>query len=528
LQLQGYTLKDYYVDKFADGFRTENIIPDVSKWWANGNIICNEHCREGEEHSQYWGDHFNAALRDLLEDACRSREIADCEFFINKRDYPHLKYNPTSLEPVEPYGFIYDKDDRREEDDVPLKRQKYNFYTPIVSFYCSHRFADLPFPTSEDWEAATGMVYPKSFYHTYVGDDLCVDAPRDLFTEENFIKFSCDWSNKVDTAFFRGTATGGGVTVETNQRLKCAALSTEWSNTEHPSPYGGDPPFLNAAIVGWNKRDKKLWDQPMAYIDENKFDFKGSKANFTPIYEQSRYKYLIYIEGHCAACRYGFMMRMGSVILKVESRCVADSMWYFPILKPWEDHVPIKADLSDLAEKIQWCRDNDDKCKVIAARAKVLYDTYVHKEACLDYVQMISREINAQYIHPPSWWERPPPQRQPPNPVETGYASKLDSDTGRFRPCWEDHQTGMSKPCARCAEEQLKTMEAKERAEREKAEREKVLGGKEKKYRNRMKVTAKSAKKGKNSEANETSEQEKSRAGSKNMEEEEQEGHQGW
>jgi hypothetical protein len=39
--------------------------------------------------------------------------------------------------------------------------------------------------------------------------------------------------------------------------------------------------------------------------------------NFVPIYEQARYKYLIYVEGHCAACRYSFLMRLGSVILKV-------------------------------------------------------------------------------------------------------------------------------------------------------------------------------------------------------------------
>lgn len=28
-----------------------------------------------------------------------------------------------------------------------------------------HRFADIPFPTSEDWEAATGKVFPKTFSH---------------------------------------------------------------------------------------------------------------------------------------------------------------------------------------------------------------------------------------------------------------------------------------------------------------------------------------------------------------------------
>lgn len=51
-------------------------------------------------------------LRDILEEACAHRDVADCEFFINKRDYPQLKFNPNSLEPVEPYGFIYSKDDR--------------------------------------------------------------------------------------------------------------------------------------------------------------------------------------------------------------------------------------------------------------------------------------------------------------------------------------------------------------------------------------------------------------------------------
>ena len=48
---------------------------------------------------------------------------------------------------------------------------------------------------------------------------------------------------------------------------------------------------------------------------------------------------------------------------------VADQMWYFPLLRPWVDHVPIAADLSDLAEKIKWCREHDDECRQIAQRA---------------------------------------------------------------------------------------------------------------------------------------------------------------
>ena len=96
----------------------------------------------------------------------------------------------------------------------------------------------------------------------------------------------------------------------------------------------------------------------------------------------------VYVDGHCAACRYGFMMRLGSVILKVESRQVAEEMWYFPLLKPYHDHVPVKADLSDLEEKIRWCRENDDKCREIGQNAKIFYEKYVAKSALLDYVEM--------------------------------------------------------------------------------------------------------------------------------------------
>ncbi|CAN0009639.1 unnamed protein product, partial [Ectocarpus sp. 8 AP-2014] len=102
-------------------------------------------------------------------------------------------------------------------------------------------------------------------------------------------------------------------------------------------------------------------------------------------------RYLVYVEGHCAACRYGFMMRLGSVILKVTSRCVADSMWYFPLLQPWVDHVPIKADLSDLEEKIRWCRSHDDECRKMADAAAKLYEKFVSQDAALDYVEMVRK-----------------------------------------------------------------------------------------------------------------------------------------
>ena len=203
------------------------------------------------------------------------------------------------------------------------------------------------------------------------GNAIFVGNPRDLFTEANFRKFERGWDeNRVATAFFRGTATGGGTSADNNQRLKVAQLSHQWKNDLEK---GGKEPFLDAAIVGWNLRDKKIANAPMSFLRAKNFDFTAGKHHFTPIYEQSKYKYLVYVDGHCAACRYGFMMRLGSVIIKVAPRQVADTMWYFPLLKPYVDHVPVKADLSDLEEKIRWCRENDDKCRKIGENAKAFF-----------------------------------------------------------------------------------------------------------------------------------------------------------
>lgn len=252
------TLDSYYTQK-AGLYREEQIEPDRAKWWANGNIICNELTKfEDKTKSQHWGDHFLSPLRDMLGEACRLRKLPDCEFFLNKRDYPQLKVNVPWGVPVEPYGFIFDKDDRDPDQDVDLvDEHKFKSYAPIVSFYAAapDRFTDIPFPSSEDWEGSCGLVFAHTFIHTkdpVTGEIEMNGNPRDLFTEGNFRKFERSWDDgRVATAFFRGTATGGGTTVENNQRLKVAALSYEWRDDPVK---GGDEPYLDAAIVGWNRK----------------------------------------------------------------------------------------------------------------------------------------------------------------------------------------------------------------------------------------------------------------------------------
>lgn len=142
LELEGgLTVDEYYAKKRR--YVREDVMPDKKKWWANGNIMCNV------QSPNFWGDSYLTQMRHMLDTLCASRDVPDCEFFINKRDFPHLKKRAT-----EAYDFLQAK------DDEPLAREHYASYAPMGSFFVSHEFADLPLVTTEDWETATGLVFP--------------------------------------------------------------------------------------------------------------------------------------------------------------------------------------------------------------------------------------------------------------------------------------------------------------------------------------------------------------------------------
>lgn len=196
----------------------EHITLPRQYWWANGNIMCNV---AGEN---VWGDQYVGHLKHMIQETCRNRVVPDCELFINKRDYPHLKADLS-----EPYDFLFDAD-----GPVPLSRERYGTYAPITSFYFSDEFADLPFVVTDDWDTATGKVFLP------YGDDSRSASKRE--------QHHCPWKDKQPTALFRGSATGGGTTIDTNQRLKLAHISHQWR--EDPRYKEGNPvdgvPFLDA------------------------------------------------------------------------------------------------------------------------------------------------------------------------------------------------------------------------------------------------------------------------------------------
>ena len=197
----------------------------------------------------------------------------------------------------------------------------------------------------------------------------------------NKVNFEMDWDKKINKCVFRGSATGCGITVDTNMRLKAAYLSEKIK----------DKKILDAKLTSWNakpKADVKLGTFNKIKLDGDKFTHDGitidaGKHNFMNLEEQSKHKYILNIDGHVKAFRLGNELRMGSVVLLVKSDYI---LWFQRLgFKEKEHYIPIDENLDNLEEQINWCIEHDGECKKISENALKFYNTHISKEGMYKY-----------------------------------------------------------------------------------------------------------------------------------------------
>ena len=87
-----------------------------------------------------------------------------------------------------------------------------------------------------------------------------------------------------------------------------------------------------------------------------------------PQQEQMRYKYIMDVDGYARTWdAWAWKMFSGSTVLSMASPWVS---FFTQLFEAWTHYVPIANDFSDLADKLEWCRDNDLTCQRIAQQAQ--------------------------------------------------------------------------------------------------------------------------------------------------------------
>ena len=343
-------IADFYKSK---GEHLNGLIKERYKWLANDCMFVDRKKTD----MTHGVPEYHYLFKDLLE----NRKVADVIFFLSYRDLPILKKNKT-----EPYNKLYEN----AKTSIDKKLNRLNII-PICTPSTGDDYATIPLITDETIKRIGNKRFPKKCGSGYSKTEL--------------VGLEYKWENKKNIAFFRGGSTGCGITTETNKRLRLAEIANE------------NPDLFDAGITDWNARMKKTATGYLNKIDPSSFSFGliGKKDNV----EKSKCKYIINVEGHSAAYRLNFELGLGSVILMIDCRY---KLWFEGLLKPNIHFIPIKADLSDLVEKVKWCNANDAKCRKIADNAKKFYTKYLEKEGCYDYLQMtfnnMSKLMNKDFL----------------------------------------------------------------------------------------------------------------------------------
>lgn len=101
-------------------------------------------------------------------------------------------------------------------------------------------------------------------------------------------------------------------------------------------------------------------------------------------------KYAIDIDGHTNTWS-NLLVRMlfGCCVLKVESP-FGYRQWYYDRIRPFEHYVPVRSDLSDLHEKIDWVRAHDAEARAIAEAGQRVAMSLDFEAGTRDAVAIIS------------------------------------------------------------------------------------------------------------------------------------------
>ncbi len=341
-------LDEYMKYKKSQLYSIRDVNHNIAEWAANAYFV-NNAIRD-----DVWGQHSLPEFYSMISETVKHREVHDCIFFLNKRDYPLLRHDLK-----EPYFFLWS----RGAPQINKSLIEFNGYmAPVVSPYTNEMYLDLPFPIAQDWIMAI--------------------APDQYF---NSTKAKQPWHQKQPTAFFRGSLTGR-VDFDLNQRLIAAKLSNEWKNTKTILFDGKRVPILDAGITSWNLSDKINKKGLITFT--NPKETKIKLANRVPMDESvNRYKYILNIDGHARPNRTGYLLASGSLMLMVESAYVIGKVtWIDRLLQDGVHYISIAADLSDLELKLKWCRNHDDECQKIVANAQALASRIINKDTIMDYV----------------------------------------------------------------------------------------------------------------------------------------------
>ena len=155
-----------------------------------------------------------------------------------------------------------------------------------------------------------------------------------------------------------------------------------WYGNIHTAPPGEVEHETRALL-------KRLGDEnsdKMHMVDTSSTD--SSQWIYLP--EITRFRYVIDIGGNGYSGRLKYLLFSRRALLLVERPYVE---FFHRDLVAWEHYIPVKRDLSDLLERVQWAFDHPEECDTMAEAARAFAEERFTYEKIMERIYYVYRNI---------------------------------------------------------------------------------------------------------------------------------------
>ncbi len=137
------------------------------------------------------------------------------------------------------------------------------------------------------------------------------------------------------------------------------------------------------------KTDKRIEAYGMRWKD-GVANGASSATKYVSLVDHTKYKYLIDLSGFGWSGRMKFLMFSGRPLF------IADHDYYeywHGDLVPFENYIPVKGDLSDLSERIDWAEEHPKECEEIAKNAQEYALGHLMYDHAIDYLAEVLKQL---------------------------------------------------------------------------------------------------------------------------------------
>ncbi|KAF8191966.1 glycosyl transferase family 90-domain-containing protein [Mycena galopus ATCC 62051] len=171
------------------------------------------------------------------------------------------------------------------------------------------------------------------------------------YTGDIKVKNSIAWNDKEPKLYWRGSSNGGHI-IDENYR-DFARFRLVKMSQRHPD-------IIDARMSGF-------WSSHCTFSCEadpiiKEYDI-GDRHSL-PREAVHKFKYALDVDGNTFSGRFLGLLKSGSLVFKSTAFQEHFSDW----LRPYEHYIPVKVDLSDLVDRVQWAREHDEEARLIQQR----------------------------------------------------------------------------------------------------------------------------------------------------------------